>query len=317
MTRALPLLVALVAAPAPALDLAMPRPAAITFSETRAPASHRLPTGPWTGSVPFETVEGAVTRRTWQLAAAEATTLELLMPLRDQLADDGWTVTFQCETAGCGGFDFRFDIDVTPAPEMFVDLADYRFLTAAKGGQRADLLVSRSGDMGYVQLTAVDPDGDAVIKSASNAASGGLSSAQASALTAALSSAIEAGDLVGDLTRTGRAVLTDLDFATGSTELPGRDYASLAALAGFLRERPAATVALVGHTDAEGGAEGNMAISRRRADAARRLLVDVHGIDPARIETHGVGFFAPMAANDTEAGRAVNRRVEAVVTSTP
>ncbi|MEM7711485.1 MAG: OmpA family protein, partial [Pseudomonadota bacterium] len=76
------------------------------------------------------------------------------------------------------------------------------------------------------------------------------------------------------------------------------------------------TIALVGHTDAEGGAEGNMAISLSRADAARQVLIDAYGIDPDRVETHGVGFFSPVAPNDTEAGREANRRVEVVITST-
>jgi OOP family OmpA-OmpF porin len=110
-------------------------------------------------------------------------------------------------------------------------------------------------------------------------------------------------------------VLDDLAFETGSVTLEG-EYASLRALSDFLSASPGTTIALVGHTDAEGGAEGNIALSRRRAEAARKLLIERHGADPARIETHGVGFFAPLGPNDTEAGRAANRRVEAVITST-
>ncbi len=93
-------------------------------------------------------------------------------------------------------------------------------------------------------------------------------------------------------------------------------YAALAALADYLTANPATTVALVGHTDAEGSAEANMAISRRRADSARTLLTDRYGIAARRLETWGAGFFAPLTRNDTEEGRSLNRRVEAVVTST-
>ena len=293
------------AAPAGAFELAMPFPATETLAQAEPLATHAFATGPFDGALPAEVAEGAVTRRTWALAAPEATTLEILAPLRGRLASEGWEAGFSCETVRCGGFDFRFALDVTPAPEMFINLADYRYLTMTRAEERLDLLVSRSGDQGYVQLTHVGPVGsvEAVTKSASNAAPPpGL------AVT---------GEVAAALASTGRAILPDVAFATGATDLPEGDYPSLVALADFLAANPEATVALVGHTDAEGGAEGNMAISRRRADAARARLIADHGVDPARVETFGVGFFAPLARNDTDAGRATNRRVEAVLTSTP
>jgi OOP family OmpA-OmpF porin len=111
-------------------------------------------------------------------------------------------------------------------------------------------------------------------------------------------------------------VLADLDFPSGETDLPEDRYASLAALASFLEANPGTTVALVGHTDAVGGAEGNIAISRSRAESARALLTARYGADPGRVEAFGMGYFAPVASNATPEGREANRRVEAVVTST-
>lgn len=295
----------LLALPAQAADLAMPFPAALTFAETAPLAPYRVAIGPWDGTLPAQTVEGAVTRQVWQLSAPGATPLQLLSPLRDQLLAQGYDVVFDCDTRACGGWDFRFEIDVAPAPEMFVDLAAFRYLSARRGDDWVSLVVSTSGDLGYVQQTVVGAPGSVVpiTKSASNAPPPPV-------LTAT-------SDVAMALTQTGRAVLSDLIFATGSTDLPSDSYPSLEGLADFLRANPQVTVALVGHTDAEGGAEGNMAISNRRAASARALLTGRYGIDPARIDTHGVGFFAPMARNDTEAGREANRRVEVVITSTP
>ncbi|WP_052500994.1 OmpA family protein [Jannaschia aquimarina] len=296
----------LTAAPAGAVELSMPLPAVQTFAEAQPLASHRVATGPMQGSaLPVEVVEGSVTRRVHQLAAGQATTLQMLSPLRDALLADGWEAGFSCETRVCGGFDFRFALDVVPAPEMFVDLADFRYATFLRGEEWFTMIVSRSGAQGYVQTTHVGAPGsvEAVTKS--------------SAAVVPPPGLAAVGEIGTALAATGRAVLDDLVFPTGSTELPEADYASLAALADFLRANPSATVALVGHTDAEGGAEGNMAISRRRADSARAILVDGYGIAPNRVETFGVGFFAPVARNDTEAGRSANRRVEVVVTSVP
>lgn len=280
----------------------MPFPAKQTFAETRPLASHRIATAQFSGSLPSVIAEGAVTRRIWQVTGAE-TTLQILAPLREQLMEQGFEPVFECATRACGGFDFRFEIDVSPAPQMFVDLADFRYLAAQNGEAWTTLLVSRSGDLSFVQTTSVDPDGavEATVSAANPAPPLAL---------------LATSDVAETLVAKGRAVLADLQFETGSTDLAEDDYASLRALADFLTANPETTIALVGHTDAEGGAEGNIALSRRRADSARQLLTGAYGIDGARVETRGLGFFAPITRNDTEAGRQTNRRVEVVITST-
>ena len=292
----------LTALPAAAAPPALPLPGDPAAVEVQPLATLRAATGPYEGGLPVRAVEGAVTRRIWRLDAPGATTLQVLAPLREALAADGWEVVFECVTRACGGFDFRFEIDVTPAPAMFVDLADYRYLAARKDDAWVTLVVSTSGDLAYVQATDVVPGAEveAVVKSAADAAPAPLPDG-------AIGRALDAS---------GRAVLADLDFATGSTTLEGADYASLTALAEWMRANPQTRIALVGHTDAEGGAEGNMAISRRRADSARAILTGALGIDAGRVETYGVGYFAPLATNDSDAGRRTNRRVEAVVIST-
>ncbi|MGB3555714.1 MAG: OmpA family protein [Jannaschia sp.] len=294
----------LAAAPGGAADLALPYPAVPTSAEELPLSSHRVATGPWDDAVPFRVVEGAVTRRTWRLDAPGATPLQILDPLREQLLADGYEVAFACETRGCGGFDFRFGIDVTPAPAMFVNLTAYRYLAARRGDAWTTLLVSMSGDAGYVQETRIVPLGTAAAPTPGPVASGEPAPA------------IPTSEIGTALATLGHVVLSDLIFATGSSDLTAPDYPSLAALAGYMADNPSVTVALVGHTDAQGGAEGNLAISRRRADSARALLTGRYGVEAGRVESRGVGYFAPVAGNDTDAGREANRRVEAVVTST-
>jgi outer membrane protein OmpA-like peptidoglycan-associated protein len=69
------------------------------------------------------------------------------------------------------------------------------------------------------------------------------------------------------------------------------------------------TVIAEGHTDSKGTDEYNLKLSRRRAQAVRDYLVS-HGIAASRIRTEGFGESKPVASNDTEDGRAQNRRVE-------
>jgi len=71
-------------------------------------------------------------------------------------------------------------------------------------------------------------------------------------------------------------------------------------------------VNVVGHTDNVGGIESNMKLSQDRANAVVQALVAKYGIAATRLKAYGVGPLAPIASNDTEEGRAKNRRVELV-----
>jgi len=76
-------------------------------------------------------------------------------------------------------------------------------------------------------------------------------------------------------------------------------------------------IALVGHTDTVGGLQGNIALSRERAQAVRQRLIDDYDIAPERVEAEGTGYLAPLATNRTAEGREANRRVEAVLLPVP
>jgi len=71
-------------------------------------------------------------------------------------------------------------------------------------------------------------------------------------------------------------------------------------------------ILLIGHTDAIGTDAYNLGLSRRRAEAVRRLLL-ARGIDPRRIRIEAAGSHRPRASNAHPAGRAANRRVEVVI----
>lgn len=315
MTRHLILFAALMAFPAVATAqaLELPQNATRSAQEVEQLASYRLPIGPYQQDR-VETIwaEGALTRQAWQLQSEGITTLQLLAPLRDQLVEQGYDILFECEADSCGGFEFRYDTQVMPEPEMHVDLGDYRFLSA----QRTDtdtpeyisLMVSRSALRGFVQVTHVGPEllVEPTAVSASTKSPDPLIG----------SDALQSAPLNEQLQLAGRAILQDLYFETGSSTLSDGSYASLASLAAYLSAHPDATIALVGHTDAEGGLDGNIALSRKRAQSVMQRLVDAHGIPAAQVEAEGVGFLAPVASNQTDTGRTQNRRVEVIITST-
>jgi outer membrane protein OmpA-like peptidoglycan-associated protein len=290
-------------APAGALTLDMPGPTRETASVILPLSSYALPTAAWDGTkVPSRLVEGRLERRAWRIDSPDRTTLELLAPLRAQLAAEGFTPVFECETKACGGFDFRFATEVLQEPDMHVDLGDFRFLSAEKEGEAVSLLVSRSTAAGFVQMTHVGPAATPVTVTEPPEV---LPSTEGTP-----------PDLQARLAETGMLALDDLRFDQGSTTLEPAKYPSLIALSGWLAENPARRIALVGHTDTVGGLDPNIAISRGRAQAVREVLVGSYGVAPTQLTAEGVGYLSPRATNLTEEGRARNRRVEAVVVAT-
>ncbi len=156
MTRVLALCALLAAAPAGAMDLPLPEGAEPVFSESIALGSHALPVAPLSdGVVPTVTFEGRVMRRTWRLPPGKSS-LEILAPMRAALVAEGYDIVLDCADRACGGFQFRFGIEVVPAPDMYVNLRDFRVLSAIRDGREATgVLVSASATATYVQQVDV------------------------------------------------------------------------------------------------------------------------------------------------------------------
>lgn len=287
----------------------------LTRRET-ALGSYALPVGAFSAEgIPLEQVEGHILRRTWQLQG-DATVLQVMAPVRSQLQAQGYEILFQCPERQCGGFDFRFGIEVVPAPDMVVSLSDYQFLAVAKpqdaaivdgvdtGRQVASVLVSRNGSAVYLQLIEVAP----VILPPLEVAEG------VETTTAPAEEAPKLG-LSNHLAEAGHAVLEGLVFDTGATALGEASIIALEPLAVFLGDIPTVRILIVGHTDTVGNLEDNIALSQRRAEAVKEALVENYDIDPDRVQVIGAGFMAPIASNLTAPGREKNRRVEVVLTS--
>lgn len=105
------------------------------------------------------------------------------------------------------------------------------------------------------------------------------------------------------------AVLRGVNFEFNSATLTYNAETILDRTARTLLDSPGFDVLITGHTDSKGSDSYNMQLSKERAQSVRRYLVS-KGVDGARLEFRGYGETKPVASNDTEAGRAENRRVE-------
>jgi OmpA-OmpF porin, OOP family len=107
-----------------------------------------------------------------------------------------------------------------------------------------------------------------------------------------------------------KVALSSADFDSGTSKFAPQSTDRIDHVAGLLKERPDLRVVITGYTDDRGSDAANMRLSQRRSDSVRDFLVAQGGVDGSRIESKGMGEAEPVASNDTEEGRAQNRRVE-------
>ena len=114
------------------------------------------------------------------------------------------------------------------------------------------------------------------------------------------------------LKTSGHVEVPGIFFDTGKSELKPESDAAVAEVAKLLKADPTLKVYVVGHTDNVASLDLNLKLSQARADAVVQALAGKHGITAARMVGRGAGPLAPVASNDTDEGRARNRRVELV-----
>ena len=123
---------------------------------------------------------------------------------------------------------------------------------------------------------------------------------------------LNADDMSAAITDSGKVALYGIYFDTDKDVLRPDSRPTLQEIAKLLSAHPQWKVRIVGHTDGQGDAAYNLDLSRRRAANVVRELTANHGVAPNRLDSFGCGLYAPVATNDTEDGRAKNRRVELV-----
>lgn len=106
---------------------------------------------------------------------------------------------------------------------------------------------------------------------------------------------------------------SDVMFDTGSAVLKAGAYDEMTRVAQVMNQYPETTILIAGHTDSVGAESTNQVLSERRAEAVKNAL-SAQGVSPARMRTIGYGESQPIADNNTDAGRQMNRRVTVTIT---
>lgn len=258
-------------------------------------------------------VEGEVTRILY--AAPEGlSSLQVHRNYQMALQEAGFEIVHECLN-GCEpynewvyGDDQRFhDYDPSWLPDEALfswSTEDERYFLARLPGAEGDVLISV-----YTGLHSL-PDGHEEL--AGQPVTLLQIVEEKPMATGKVTASLEAAAMAEDLREAGTVRLYGIHFDTDEATIQPESESTLAEIGTLLEENPELRLAVVGHTDITGGAEHNMDLSRRRAEAVVEHLTTEEGIAQDRLEAHGVGYLAPVATNEKEDGRARNRRVELV-----
>lgn len=240
-------------------------------------------------------VEGRVTRIRYD-APKDRSTLEILRSYQEALEAKGFTIVYSCADrtcmagndspyrmstfAGDGAINYRYGNGVrymlarSNQPTGTVSVALY--VGDSKTGPLVRVIVVEEKPIDTGRITFVDAD------------------AMAKALSA-----------------DGRVALYGIQFDFDRADIRADSRPTLDEIVKFLVANPSVNVVVTGHTDAQGGFDYNVDLSRRRAIAVVEDLKR-HGIAAQRLTPFGAGMAAPIAPNDDDTGRGRNRRVELV-----
>lgn len=234
--------------------------------------------------------EGQKTIIAYQIPAGPSP-LEVLRNFQQRMLDNGFEILYECKDSDCGLSNFTGALEIAPLPAMNLDPFNFRYVGAKRiqDGQEihAFVVASEYGGRLYAQVATV------------------ASSAMEMRM-------VDAAQMAADIAAAGRVALYGIYFDTDETDVRPESEPTLAQIVELLNSDPSLNLIVVGHTDSEGSWDYNMSLSARRAEAVVQVLVESYGIASMRLRSAGVGFLAPVATNDSEEGRAQNRRVELI-----
>jgi len=264
-----------------------------------------------------ESVEGEIQRVVY-LAPEGATSLEVLRNYEQMLADAGFEQTFELKTgavsinfdAFCAHFFYTFEKREQNSIYAYCEAYDQPYYTtykATKDGK--DIVVAVLVGETKAELNWKEPGVKNPIAVKKDQVVAAVDVVRRKAAEIKMVE-VKAADMADALATKGSIDLYGIYFDVDKTDIKPESAKTLAEVANLLKIDRSLKLEISGHTDNSGNAEHNMKLSEGRAHAVVDTIVKNYGIDAARLEARGYGDTKPVAPNDTEDGRAKNRRVE-------
>jgi len=168
-----------------------------------------------------------------------------------------------------------------------------------QGTEEVTLRIEKAGAVTWIRVTPYNA-GDGYV----------LEFLQQKAMTQNVTA--DAASMIADITATGHVAVYGITFNADSAVISAEADAVIAEIAKLLKQNASLKLFVVGHTANVGSVEAGLKLSQARAEAVVKTLTQKHGIAASRLVPYGVGPYCPVSTNQTEEGRAKNRRVELV-----
>ncbi|HET7538736.1 MAG TPA: DUF4892 domain-containing protein [Polyangiaceae bacterium] len=270
-----------------------------------------------------KTAEGEITHLVYVMPE-QRSALEVARYFQDAVKAKKGKLLYECKAPDCGGNEtgnsvggggrmslpmyIRHDDQITdpgwslPWCTAFVKLTELRYFVAE---------LPALGAVVSVQV-AMMPDANGACSALHGRALAVVDVVQGKAQASSPAPSAPSAPLARTLAAEGKATLSGLDFQPNSAALPAEARSALTPVAELLNASPGLRLLVVDHTDNEGGYQRNADLSKKRADAIVKTLVDQFKIKRERLTAVGAGSAAPLTTNKSSEGRAKNRRVELV-----
>jgi OmpA-OmpF porin, OOP family len=302
----------------------------LAFTDLKVPTAKLEPTGDLDRSnnrvhrpKTEREVEGTRTRIAY-LAPAGRSPLEVLRNYQDVVQAAGGEILFSCKGEECGGDPTRSSSGGGGEMSLLMYFVTEAQLKDAAFSNGACALASKIGDQRFFSAKIPQASGDVHVTVQTYQVKDDLYCKAFNERTVAVVHIVEprpreqkmvvvkADEMAKTIGATGHVALYGIFFDTDKAEPKAESAPTLGEIANLLGADPKLAVLIVGHTDNQGAYDYNLDLSRRRAEAVVKTLAASYRVDPNRLRAAGVGMAAPAASNDSDEGRARNRRVEVV-----
>ncbi len=232
------------------------------------------------GSVKTEKLKGKITRIDYR-DPDNRSSLERIRNYELALKKAGFEIIFNCGKEECG-------------PEIQIETIGYyppeRYLTASLKRKEGNVWVGvfvAQGPWTKIRIVEEQPMETGMVK-------------------------ITADLLKTNILKVGHMPVYGIYFDTGKYDVKLESNEALTEIAALLQNNISMEIYIVGNTDNDGNFKANMELSQKRADAVVNELITKYKVSSSKLEAYGIGSLAPIATNDNEEGKALNRRVEIV-----
>lgn len=255
--------------------------------------------------------EGKRTRALY-LAPEGRSSLEVMRNYTDALTKAGYKPLFECARETCG-VEMEDALYASNKQNKLLgkQITEYAFTMGVSDQRLFVAELKQGGASSYVTVFAA-ASGNAAENDIKSRVTVYVEQIQAGKMENRMET-VKSSEIQQAMSRDGKVAIYGVLFDTDKADIKPESAPQLEEMGRYLQQNPSVAVYVVGHTDNQGKLDYNLSLSQRRAEAVVTALSTTYKVARTRLVGKGVANLAPVASNQSDEGRAKNRRVELVL----